>query len=510
MSLLISLTTLLTLALPAQAADEGAKAAAVAPLVGEEVALVVHIDLTKWDVQKSIRRILGKLADDPELTGPTKLLTAWVDELKKAGAKDLFVLADPSDMPGFPVVVIPLAAGADSKGISAILLGKGPNATPGLPACETIRGAVVAGTRAALSRIKAAKPVERPELADALKAGGDATIRLALIPSTTQRRAVEESMPMLPPQFGGGPISNFSRGLSWAGLSLAFVPSPTLRAVDQARDAEAAKSLQKIFQDALGLLAQESRKLPEVAEIAPAIEKMKPEVKGNTISLEADLEKTASLVAVPVRQAREAARRSQCMNNLKQLGLALHNYHDANDSFPPAFNQSKDGKPLLSWRVHILPYLDQKALYEEFHLDEPWDSVHNKALIPRMPTTYSCPSGDKALAAEGKTSYLAPRGPATIFPGSQRVKLQEITDGTSNTIFVVEANDAAAVFWSKPEDWEVVPTLKPDALFGRHPGGMNVGFADGSVRFLKETITPKLLQALVTRNGGEVISADDY
>ncbi len=126
-----------------------------------------------------------------------------------------------------------------------------------------------------------------------------------------------------------------------------------------------------------------------------------------------------------------------------------------------------------------------------------------------MPAVYHCPSGSPTPAKEGKTSYLTPRGPATIFPGAEAVKIQDITDGTSNTIFVVDASDAAAVTWTKPDDWDIAVELKVQSLFGHHPKGTNFGFADGSVRFLKETITPKLLRELTTRNGGEIIYWDD-
>ncbi len=144
--------------------------------------------------------------------------------------------------------------------------------------------------------------------------------------------------------------------------------------------------------------------------LATPISQMKPQAQGNQITLEADLEKTAELAAVPIRQAREAARRSQCTNNLKQIALAMHNYHASHNTFPPAYSKSPGGNPLLSWRVQILPFLDQKALYDEFHVDEPWDSPHNKALISRMPAVYSCPSGSRTPAREGKTTYLTPRG----------------------------------------------------------------------------------------------------
>ena len=233
-------------------------------------------------------------------------------------------------------------------------------------------------------------------------------------------------------------------------------------------------------------------------------------MRGDRVTLAADVEKSAELVALPIRRVREATRFTQCVKHLKQIGLAMHNYHSAHNTFPPAFSASKEGKPLLSWRVHLLPYLDAKSLFDEFRRDEPWDSPHNQGLISRMPSFYACPSARPGLANAGKTTYLTPRGPATIFPGAQGVKIQDITDGTVNTILVVDAGDAAAVTWTKPDDWDVVPEFKTQGLFGHHTRGTHFLFGDGGVRFLKEAIEPKLLQAMSTGNGGEVIDVSNY
>src|SRR5437588_6801844 len=99
-----------------------------------------------------------------------------------------------------------------------------------------------------------------------------------------------------------------------------------------------------------------------------------------------------ALLLPAVQAAREAARRAQCTNNLKQIGLAMHNYHSSNNCFPPAFTTDRDGKPLLSWRVLLLPYLECSSLYANFHLDEPWDSPHNRPLVNQMPSVFACPS----------------------------------------------------------------------------------------------------------------------
>ncbi len=154
-----------------------------------------------------------------------------------------------------------------------------------------------------------------------------------------------------------------------------------------------------------------------------------------------------ALLLPAVQAAREAARRVQCVNNEKLLALGLHNYESVNGTFPPPAILDRAGKPLLSWRVTILPYIDQQALYNEFHLDEPWDSDHNKNLIARMPKTYTCPS--RPNPEPGTTNYRIFTGKGTAFDQPEGTKLADITDGLSNTLGLVEAKEA--VIWTKPE-----------------------------------------------------------
>ena len=214
---------------------------------------------------------------------------------------------------------------------------------------------------------------------------------------------------------------------------------------------------------------------------------------------------TSVLVAtlIPaVQAAREAARRAQCTNNLKQIGLAMHNYHDANGHFPGTI-LGKDGKRLLSWRVAILPYLEQKSLYEKFKRDEPWDSPHNKALIDQMPLTFACPGRP---SRPGMTAYRGFRGDGAFFQDGNDSKLDNITDGTSNTIMVVEGRED--VPWTSPDsDLPFEPKAAP-SLFGAgspHPGGFHALFADGAVHFLKTTISPEVFRALITRSARDVV-----
>jgi prepilin-type processing-associated H-X9-DG protein len=213
-----------------------------------------------------------------------------------------------------------------------------------------------------------------------------------------------------------------------------------------------------------------------------------------------------ALLLPAVQAAREAARRSQCINNLKQMGLAFHNHHSVNDRFPNNL-YSKDGKPLLSWRVAILPYMERNDLYIRFKLDEPWDSPSNKALLNEMPTFYACPS--LPVAVPGNTPYRVFTGPGTIFEGKDGTNMRTMTDGISTTLAVVEARES--VPWTRPDEMPLDPNPAVVAGVGStHPGGFNALFCDGSVRFLKMTISPVTLRALITKAGGEVINADSF
>jgi hypothetical protein len=191
-------------------------------------------------------------------------------------------------------------------------------------------------------------------------------------------------------------------------------------------------------------------------------------------------------------------------NSLRQIMLAMHNHQDNSRSFPPPSSASYDaqGRPLLSWRVYLLPFVDQAPLYEMFHLDEPWDSAHNRTLLDKMPDVYlsrGVPSdGNRTgfvLFQSQEMYHIARRGP----------DLWRNSDGTSQTLFVVEAGPELAVPWTRPEDLSFDPA-QPLAALGELPkDGFWGGFADGAVRRIRPDIKPDVFRALLTPAGGEVI-----
>jgi hypothetical protein len=209
-----------------------------------------------------------------------------------------------------------------------------------------------------------------------------------------------------------------------------------------------------------------------------------------------------ALLLPAVQAAREAARRAQCTNNLKQIALAMFNYQQTYGAFPPCWTVNPEGKPLLSWRVLLLPYLDQDELYKKFKLDEPWDGPTNKLLVEQIPVTYRCPSIE--ALAPGTTIYQVLVGPGTLFEKTEGIPIAEVTDGLSNTLMVVETRDATP--WSQPTGIEYTPKAPIPQLGSAHPGGFNAATADGAVKYFKYSAPPTTIDAMATRNGGEVIS----
>ena len=215
---------------------------------------------------------------------------------------------------------------------------------------------------------------------------------------------------------------------------------------------------------------------------------------------------------LPARPAaRESARRMQCSNNMKDIALAFHHYHNEHGHFPPAYSVDEEGNPLHSWRVLILPYMEQKALYEKIRLDEPWDSEHNKQFhllappdgVQRSNVTtlsiFQCPSCPRDSQASGGSTYSIAYGTETPFTGSEPKRNGDITRKLSDTIFLVERR--TPVNWMDPSREITFETackgINVDAMgiSSYHPGGVNTAFGDGSIGFISDTIDNKKLRA---------------
>ena len=223
------------------------------------------------------------------------------------------------------------------------------------------------------------------------------------------------------------------------------------------------------------------------------------------------------LLLPAVSKVREAAGRMQSSNNLKQVGLGMMNYDSANGQLPPQAICDKNGKKLLSWRVAILPYVEQDALFEQFKLDEPWDSPNNKPLIKRMPKMYMTPAFAPE-AADGLTRYQVfsgknsaftlaePRGGGTLVNPNSMSSLTSSPRGTSNLIFCIEGGDP--VIWTKPDDIEYVPGQPLPDLKPIYMGTSMVLRGDGSVMSMRKGTPAAWIAAAIDPEGDPRITID--
>jgi len=205
---------------------------------------------------------------------------------------------------------------------------------------------------------------------------------------------------------------------------------------------------------------------------------------------------------------RQVAVGMQHSNYLKQIGLAMHTFHTVHAQLPvgesPRENypiKYRDGNPLLSWRVHLLPFLDAEPLYNKFKLDEPWDSPHNVQLLDEIPDTY------KSLDYQGlenKTNILGLSGDGAVFNRDKALGFRDLTDGTSQTILIIMAGPDKAVPWTQPVDLDYDPANLRQSL-GDVGDSFLALFADGGVQRLRATVDPKILLRLFQYSDGEKI-----
>jgi beta-lactamase regulating signal transducer with metallopeptidase domain len=351
------------------------------------------------------------------------------------------------------------------------------------------------------------------------------------------------------------PVMPLLTDTTYAGVALNLSKEAGIQGYAECKDESAAKRVaetlralvtlgQNTLRQVKGRTSGNSPDQQAVQMFLPLVEQLlnsaqvQPEGTAVTVSTKASGGTAVALAFIlpAVQKAREAARQAQSMNNLKQIALAFHNYHDMYGHFPPAVLEENGVK--RSWRVEILPLIDQDALYRQYRKDQPWDSPDNKRVLDQMPAIFkdtadtSGPTSTSYYLLTGSTPIPGARHrnePVTHLPADQGARstlfadkpvdakagvgptLLGITDGTSNTILVVEAK--RDIPWTKPEDI-VFDADKPEQtlkqLGGNHPGGFVAAFADGAVRIISSAVTPANFKALVTPAGGEIVGADTF
>ena len=213
------------------------------------------------------------------------------------------------------------------------------------------------------------------------------------------------------------------------------------------------------------------------------------------------------LILPAVYQVREVARQQNDLNSIRLLALASAEYESRNQEFPPSNGSDAERGAGLSWRVHILPNLNERPLYEQFNLDEPWDSPTNIALLPLMPDVFKS-VGVPEILPEGHTLFQRPMGNGAFDPGdgSSR-KYSSIRDGSSNTIMILEVDVSESIPWTQPDDYHFDPANPMRGLGNTKAAGILAGFADGSVTTIAPSLDPETFKNIIMANDGNVIDS---
>jgi hypothetical protein len=502
------LSLLVLSAAPAPAADRkfdpDAAAKAVAPFLDGQTVSVIHADLTRFDADAHFKQLAALAGLPPnELAGPKKMFGDLAKKLTDAGVKDVFVVISLADLPkNPPFVVLPLDKGADAKALLALtdaFKEFHPNYEP-----EQIGQAVVVAAPPTRKRLKDLKPEPRPEVAKAF-AAGDGLVRVVAVLTPDVQKQIEQESPTLPKALGGGSIKVLTDGVRWSVYTLETSPKVRLRWVVQAADKDAAKALHDLALTAKKALLGQGQAPEGWPELEKWLDALTPQLDGDRLTATVEEAIIASFLKRAVVKVREAAMRILVSNNLHQLGIAVNNkaVEKVTTDLLPVANFDEKGKPLLSWRVHILPYVndDESAkLYKEFKLDEPWDSEHNKKLITKMPKVFASPSNPK-LAADGKTTMLAPVHKDAVFTGDKTARRLTDLRSISHTILLVDADDSAAVIWTKPDDLKLDPKDPHKGLGFRSANRCMVLIADGSVRSIPKNVDKMALWAWFMLDG---------
>ena len=510
------------------AAESMTPAGTLAPYVNDDTFVAAYLNLSALpkkgaNEDSSLFAVLPFLDGDAQAT---LMVLHGLDQTARAiaaaGADSVYMVAGLADVnqQGGPVFVFQVKQGTAAKEVAKVLtsvLGKAGQWTEGVGVREDGANAVLVGMPATLDRYASFAEGERNDLIEPLGklSDGGAVMAAVFCPGPDFRRVVRELWPELP---GGLAPLRGELADKWRHVEVSVDASPTaLPQISlETSDAESAEIFATLWRDipeAMTTLSDVDRIPKDVREhVRSLIDAFPAQVEGNRVTLqfpvdEAQLDNLRSLAGETVDASMQSSRRNKRGQRLKEMAVAMLNHESVKKTLPAAAIRDKEGRPLLSWRVTILPYMGESEaeLYKQFHLDEPWDSPHNRTLIAKMPAVYADPDPKlNELSGVGKTTYQVPVAPETIFHSDEGIVMRDITDGTSRTIMIVEVVPSQAVEWSKPEDWEV-DIQNPLAGVKRDDRSVfMIAGADGHVEAIPVNVDFKKFRGLLTRNGGEV------
>ncbi|MCB9873118.1 MAG: DUF1559 domain-containing protein [Planctomycetaceae bacterium] len=483
----------------------------VQPFVGETTLLILKVDPTKLSLPADSAALKSTFPGGPEAYDRwAHDATRGVESLRAAtdGESIYATIGVPLSKSEWPAYLFAKESSAQSRTRFTEFV----RALHEIQSCTQDGFTVIAPIRNVdvEASLKSLAPSPRTELATAFESVQDYSIQVLLLPPDYVRRTVTELMPLLPRHLGGGPSSLLTDGVVWASLGV-NPAGPRARLVIQSKSEAAARNL----------AAQLPKMLATAYDELPAIQTpisrddfqrllpfLKPTANGSRVTIELDepqsIREGLRLVAAAPATVAEQIRRRTNSDRFKQILLAMHNYHDTFKSFPPgdAFRDAR-GKSGFSWRVYILPFLDQADLYNEFDLDQPWDSPHNKPLIEKMPKVYESPW---LGITPGHTTFLAPVGEDTIFGGDKPISFRHILDGTSNTAMLVEVEPRLSVPWTAPLDYQFDAQQPGAGVRVGTDGRFLAALADGSVNMFRGSAAPELLIRLFQKSDGNPFS----
>ncbi|MDR1385729.1 MAG: DUF1559 domain-containing protein [Planctomycetaceae bacterium] len=541
---------------PKQLAEE------IAPLVSENTICIVHVDVAASlkdvfnvynaniqtfrdavasvaDMDESVKSAIAEYTLPKISEQEMQIANKQFQELRKTfGVQDFYYLATLDGVPISDFIAIPVRPETNKELLEQqkftelngfmIIYGKAfRNTLQRGTSQEFVRRAFQNGF------VKS----QRPEIAEAFAIAGNKPIKAVAFFPSYANTLFSQIKPTLHKPLNMIPVAQITDGLRYAAAAFDFntfrgefvICSKDQASAEQLRNlvlslSDTTKELQKNGVDKWDDLIVFSRWSDFIGGLVkqnsdflfPPAQDGKIVIRYQSTDSAADVKKLLNSVNALAKQVKmdEIFHQKTCGNNIKQIVLAMHNYSDVHLKLTPAYSLDKDGKPLQSWRVSLLPYLGETALYEKIRRDEAWDSEWNKQFHNQCPAIFQCPTMTDEEKTNGGTSYSLVVGNKTYpTPGKRHFSLSDITDGTSYTIAVIERK--TPINWMQPD-----AELSQDAVFHgisdaasgvglRHQkednAGLNAGFFDGSQRFLDEKTPLEKWKAFLTFSGGEWI-----
>jgi hypothetical protein len=353
--------------------------------------------------------------------------------------------------------------------------------------------------------VKDTKKTKRTDIVQGFDAMGSLPFGAMLFPSKDNPLDLGKIFPSLKKAKGKeGDASGILNGLKLVTLGIYLDPW-RIEMVIQTENSELANDVQKSILKAIQSIPDLVQAQVEEVGKDPVFKALAAMVKSVSIMDDkvtiviTDFDPYFEIAARINEQNQAKAAAASSMNKVKNIATALLAYHKDKGKFPPAATLSKEGKPLLSWRVQILPYLGHNFLYKQFRQNEPWDSEHNKKFIRRIPPSFRETQDD---LNKGTTPFQAPVGIATLFnPGGTGTNSIQIINELSNTIMLVKVPEDKTAIWTKPEDWEIDISLPAKDLLKGFSNAIVFACADGEVKAIPLKEAEEKIKSMLVIDG---------